>query len=145
MAVSANAPPLGHSGNVARGALGVRCYQAKMRRLALCCLIFLPLILAATKDRNWKAGKVAADSSINRPEYASGAPHHTANDPNILIIRGDDYIYTAEERHAWNSWCLLIQGEEIKYSQDNRRLYVIDADGYKCRLDILKQEKRPSP
>jgi hypothetical protein len=43
------------------------------------------------------------------------------------------------------SWCLLIQGEEIKYSQDNRRLYVIDADGDRCKLDILKQEKRTSP
>jgi len=116
-----------------------------MRRLALCSLIFLPLMLAATKDRNWKAGKVAVDSSINSSECMRGVPHHTANDPNILIVRGEDYIYTAEERHAWNSWCLLIQGEDIKYSQDNRRLYAIDADGYKCRLDILKQEKRPLP
>jgi hypothetical protein len=118
-----------------------------MRRLALCCLIFSPLIFAATKERNWKAGKVAADSSISSSEYTRGAagPHHTTNDPHILIIRGDDNIYTAQERHAWNGWCLLIQGEEIRYSQDSRRLYIIDADGYKCRLDILKQEKRPSP
>ena len=116
-----------------------------MRRLALCSLICSPLIFAATKQRDWKAGKVAADSTISSSEYVSGAPRLTANDPNILIIRGDDYIYTAEERHAWSSWCLLIQGGEVKYSQDNRRLYVIDADGYKCRLDILKQEKRPSP
>jgi len=119
----------------------------KMKRLTLCCLIFLPLILAATKERNWKAGKVAADSSISSSEYTSGdaKPHQTANDPHILIIQGDDKIYTAEERHAWNGWCLLIQGEEIKYSQDSRRLYVVDADGYKCKLDILKQELRASP
>ena len=116
-----------------------------MKRLAFCCVIFSLLMFAATKERNWKAGKVAVDSSINSSEYMSVAPHHTANDPNIVIVRSDDYIYTAEERHAWNSWCLLIQGEEIKYSRENRRLYVIDADGYKCRLDILKQEKRPSP
>jgi len=116
-----------------------------MRRVAICCLIFSPLIFAASKERNWKAGKLVADSSINSSEYTSGPPHHTANDPNILIIRGDDYIYTAEERHAWNGWCLLIQGEGIKYFQESGRLYVIDADGYKCRLDILKQEKRPSP
>ena len=80
-------------------------------------------------------------------EYTSGdaKPHQSANDPHILIILGDDKIYTAEERHAWNGWCLLIQGEEIKYFQDSRRLYVVDADGYKCKLDILKQENRSSP
>jgi len=117
-----------------------------MKRLALCCLLFPPLIFGATKERNWKAGKVAGDSSISSSDYTNGpGPHQTATDPHILLIRGDDNIYTAQERHAWNSWCLLIQGEEIKYSQDNRRLYVIDADGYKCRLDILKQEKRPLP
>ncbi len=118
-----------------------------MRRLVLCCLLFPPLIFAATKERNWKAGKVAGDSSINISDYDLGAvePHHSANDPHILLIQGDDNIYTAQERHAWNGWCLLIQGEEIKYSQENRRLYIIDADGYRCRLDILKQEKRPSP
>jgi hypothetical protein len=118
-----------------------------MRRLALCCLIFPPLIFAATKERNWKPGKVAADSSISSGGYTNGLarPQHTANDPNILIIRGDDNIYTVEERHAWSGWCLLIQGEDIRYSEDNRRLYVVDAGGNKCRLDILKLEKRPSP
>ncbi len=90
---------------------------------------------------------MAGDSSISSSDYTKGGPgaRQTAIDPHILLIQGDDNIYTAQERHAWNSWCLLIQGEEIKYSQDNRRLYVIDADGYKCRLDIVKQEKRPLP
>jgi hypothetical protein len=115
-----------------------------MRRLALCCLIFPAFLFGATKERNWKAGKVAADSSISSSEFTSGASgqQNIAEDSYILVIRGDDYIYTAQQKHAWNSWCLLIQGEEIRYSQDNRRLYVIDADGYKCSLDILKQEKR---
>jgi hypothetical protein len=118
-----------------------------MRRLALCCLIFPPLIFAATKERNWKAGKVAADSSISSSEYTGGTSggHLTWSDPDILVIQGSDDIYTAQEKHALDSWCLLIQGEQIHYSQDNHRLYVTDADGYKCRLDILKQEKRPSP
>jgi len=118
-----------------------------MRRLALCCLLLPPLLFGTTKERNWKAGKVAGDSSITSSDYTKGTArlHHTANDPHILLIQGDDNIYTAQEKHPWNGWCLLIQGEEIKYSQDDRRLYIIDADGYKCRLDILKQEKRPLP
>src|SRR5579863_2281160 len=118
-----------------------------MRRVALCCLIFPPLIFGAAKERNWKAGKVAADSYISSSEYTGeiAGPQHIADDSYILIIRGDDYVYTAQERHAWDRWCLLIQGEEIHYSQDNRSLYVMDADGYKCRLAILKQEKRQAP
>ena len=118
-----------------------------MKRLALCCLLFPLLIFAATKERNWKAGRVAGDSSISSSDYTNGTPgtHQTANDPHILLIQGADDVYTAQERHPWNGWCLLIQGEDIKYFQDNRRLYIIDADGYKCRFDILKQEKRPLP
>jgi hypothetical protein len=116
----------------------------KMRQLLLCCLIFPPLIFGAASERNWKTGKVTADSTINSPS-GTAAPHPGANDPHILIIQGDDYIYTVEEKHAWNSWCLLIQGEEIKYALNNHSIDVVDADGYKCRLNILKQEKRPSP
>jgi hypothetical protein len=129
------------------GTEGVRCYQVKMRRLALCFLIFPALTLAATKERNWKSGKVAADSSITAIEYPDGAarPRHAAEDSYILVIRGDDSIYTAQEKHAWDGWCLLFRGEEIRYSQDNGKLYVTDADGSKCRLDILKQEKLSSP
>jgi hypothetical protein len=102
---------------------------------------------AATKETNWKTGQVAADSSISGSEYTKEAtgPHQTVADPHILIIRGDDHVYTVQEKHAWNGWCLLIQGDEIKYAQDNRKLYVVDADGHRCRFDILREENRPSP
>jgi len=139
----AHALPLCHSGDAADGAPGVRCNQMKTKRLALCCLTFSPLLFAAA--RHWKAGKVTADSFISSGASRAAGPHPIADDSYILIIRSDDIIYTAQERHAWNSWCLLLQGEEIRYSQDKRKLDVIDADGGKCRLDILKQEKRPSP
>jgi hypothetical protein len=118
-----------------------------MRRMALCCLTFPLVSFAATKETNWKTGQVAADSSISGSEYTREAtgPHQTMVDPHILIIRGDDRIYTVQEKHAWDSWCLLIQGDEIKYVQKNRKLYVVDAEGKRCRLDILSEEKRPSP
>jgi hypothetical protein len=118
-----------------------------MRQLALCCLIFPLLIFAAKKEQHWKTGKVVADSTISSSEYTKGAtgPHRSTVDPHILIIRGDDYVYTAQEKSAWNGWCLLFQGEAIKYAQYNRSLYVVDADGDKCNLDIMSQEKRPSP
>jgi hypothetical protein len=113
-----------------------------MRSLALCCLLFPLLLNAATKERGWKTGKVTADSSIGAGEYTKGP---TAVDPHILLIQGDDSLYTAREKHAWDGWCLLIQGEPIKYTLDNGKLFVIDADGQQCRLDILSQQKRPTP
>ena len=79
---------------------------------------------------------------------------------NTLIILGDDYAYTIEDttqrtdslragsllgtalanrRHG----CRFIVGEEVRYSQEKDHLYVLDADGKECRLDILKQERRP--
>ena len=57
----------------------------------------------------------------------------------------DDTIYIVLEKNPWTGCCLLIQGEEIKYAPDNRRLYVEDADGQKCKLDVLNQQKRTSP
>jgi len=115
-----------------------------MRRLAVCYLVFPLLIFAAKKEWNWKTGRVVTDSAIGSGAGITG-PHHGFVDPHSLTIRGDDTIYTVREKDPWTGWCLLIQGEEIKYALDNRRLYVADADGQKCKLDILSQQKPPSP
>ena len=89
---------------------------------------------------------MTADSTIGASAYVTNAsPRRTAVDPHILVIQGDDTIYTAREKHTWNGWCLLIQGDEIKYTQENSRLSVIDAGGEKCNLDILRQQTRFSP
>ena len=116
-----------------------------MRPLALCCLLLPLLLCAATKERSWKAGKVIADSSISGNEYFKAAAHHSAIDPHVLLIQGDDSIYTAREKHPWNSWCLLIQGEQIKYALDGLKLFVTDADGHNCQLDVLSQQKHSAP
>ena len=115
-----------------------------MRALAFCCLLFPLLLHAASQDPNWKSGRVTADSSISANQYMPTA-QHSAIDPHIVIIQGDDSIYTVREKHAWTGWCLLIQGETIKYAQDGQRLSIVDADGQKCQFDILIQQKRPSP
>jgi hypothetical protein len=122
-----------------------------MRPLALCCLLLPLLLCSATKERSWKTGKVTADSSIGAGEYTNGAPPPTPAtpyariDPHILRIQSGNSTYTAREKHAWNGWCLLIQGEEIKYAVDGRTLFVVDADGQQCRLEILSQQERPTP
>ena len=116
-----------------------------MRPVVFCSLLLPLLLCAATKERNWKAGKVTADSSISGNEYLNGAaPRNRAVDPHVLQIQGDDVLYTAREKHAWNGWCLLIQGEQIKYAVDDHRLFVTDADSHKCQLDILSEQKSPA-
>ena len=117
-----------------------------MRPVAFCCLLLPLLLSAATKERDWKAGRVTADSSISGNEYLKDAPsRNRAVDPHILLIQGDDSLYTASEKHAWNGWCLLIQGEQIKYAVDGQRLFVIDAHGDTCQLDIRSQQKAINP
>ena len=115
-------------------------------RPAAFCFLLLPLLLcAATRERNWKAGHITADSSISGNQYIKGpASRSRAVDPHVLQIQGDDSLYTAGEKHAWNGWCLLIQGEQIKYAVDGQRLFVTDADGQKCQLDILSEQKVPA-
>lgn len=115
-----------------------------MRPLTVCCLLFPLSLCAATKERNWKIGHVTADSSITGSRYTKGPARNRAVDPHILQIQGDDSLYTTGEKHAWNGWCLLIQGEQIKYAVDGHRLFVTDADGQKCQLDILSEQKSPA-
>jgi len=116
-----------------------------MRSLAFCCLLFPLLLCAATKELDWKAGKVSADFLISANGYIPGpASRNRAVDPHIVQIQGDNSLYTANEKHAWSGWCLLIQGDPIKYAIDGHRLFVTDAAGQKCPFEILSQEKSPA-
>ena len=116
-----------------------------MRPLAFCCLLLPLLLCAATKEREWKIGRVTADSSVNSNPYLKPTGPSHAVDPHVLQIEGDGALYTTREKHAWNGWCLLIQGEQIKYAVDAQRLFVIDAHGDTCQLDILSQPKAVNP
>ncbi len=109
-----------------------------MKRLAMCCLASSLCILAGKKERNWQTGKVI-DSVTN--ESASGGAARV--DTHILTIQGSDAVYTAQEKHAWHGWCLLVPGDPLKYALDQHRLYVLDTKGQACKLDIVRQEKRP--
>jgi len=114
-----------------------------MRRSALCCLAFSLLIFSTRKELDWKTGKVtdpAANSEDSRGTI--GRPDHNTADPHIVTIQGSDYFYTAQERHAWNSWCLLIAGDEVKYAKYKRSLYMVDSSGAKCKFDLVREEKR---
>jgi hypothetical protein len=113
-----------------------------MKRSALCSLAFSLLIFSAKKDLDWKTGKVTDPfAETGQDQRAIGRPDHSTGDPHIVTIQGTDSIYTVQERHAWNSWCLLIAGDEIKYAKDKRSLYLVDSTGAKCKFDLVKEEK----
>jgi hypothetical protein len=94
-----------------------------------------------------------AGSTVNANTTATTTVRHVEVDTNSLIVVGADYIYTVQDstqrgggllttalanrKHG----CRFVVGDEIKYAQDRRKLYVLDADGRECGLDIVRQER----
>ena len=39
--------------------------------------------------------------------------------------------------------CRFVVGDNVRYSQDRTKLYVLDADGKECKLDIARQQRLP--
>ena len=95
--------------------------------------------------------------TVHADTTATTVVRHVEVDTNNLIVVGTDYIYTVQDstRHGGGllttvlaalanrkRGCRFIVGDEIKYAQDKRSLYVLDADGKECKLDIVRQERR---
>ena len=118
-----------------------------MKPLIPCFLAFSLLVFGMTKERAWKSGKIIdynngglALSNKSSAPTKSG-PYRNEGDAHLITLQGGDYTYIAYEKHAWNSWCLLVVGDEVKYAQDRKTLYLVDATGAKCRFDVVKTEK----
>jgi hypothetical protein len=112
-----------------------------------------------TTSRATTTGTVSPDygagSTVNGTTTATTTVRRVEVDTNSLIVVGSDYIYTVQDstrrgggllttalanrKHG----CRFIVGDEIKYAQDKRRIYVLDADGKECTLDIVRQERHP--
>jgi hypothetical protein len=94
-----------------------------------------------------------AGSTVRSTTTANTVVRHVEIDTNKLIVVGADYIYTVQDstQHGGGllttalanrkHGCRFILGDDIKYAQDKRNLYVLDADGRECRLNIVRQEK----
>jgi hypothetical protein len=133
-----------------------------MRRMKIATLlVFLAVtaagvasapLMAADKARDWKPAKVL-DSEKNE-----------SSKKTTLIIQGDDYEYTIQDTSTHSvvappvaavaialanrgHGCRFIVNEDVKYAQepkDKTHLFILDADGKQCKVDILRQEKRPT-
>jgi hypothetical protein len=120
----------------------------------------------ATATTNGSVANSGAISTVNATTEASGQTttiggaqaHHTVFQDNRVIIRGGDYLYTVDDlslkavgmpthglitraianrKHG----CRMVVGDPIQYEQTKDKLFVQDADGKVCKLDIVRQER----
>jgi len=107
--------------------------------LLACFLASAPLISAATKDRNWKTGKVA--DSVTSGEGRDG--RRADVDAHLITIRDGNATYILREKPAWHGECLFVIGESIQYAEDKGGMRVMDQQGTKCKLAILHPDTQP--
>jgi hypothetical protein len=97
-----------------------------------------------------------AGSNIDATATAQTRVHYTHVTDNDIIIVGQDYMYNVEDSAASGGkpaialghaianrhhGCRFVVGEDVKFSQEKNKLYVIDADGKECKTEILRQER----
>lgn len=108
------------------------------------------------------AGTVSPDygsgSTVHANTSAQTQIHQMAIQDTELLIVGTEFAYIVDDRVAKSvgvpshgvvsraimnrkHGCRFVMSDEIKYSQEKAKLYVIDADGKECKLDILRQER----
>ncbi len=120
----------------------------------------------ATATTNGSVSNYTGTSTLNATTEASGQSttlgaeqvHHTVFQDNQIVIRGGEYIYAVDDlslkavgiptqgllaraianrKHG----CRMVVGDSIQYEQAKNKLFVQDADGKVCKLDIVRQER----
>jgi hypothetical protein len=111
----------------------------------------------ATISPDYGAGSQVAGSATTQTSV-----HHTALQDTTIVIAGTDMAFTVNDsvqkavglpmqgiaRRAIanrNHGCQYIVGDQIEYAQEKNSLWVKDANGKECKLDILRQERVPAP
>ena len=127
-----------------------------------CILLLGFALLAVAAKREWKTGKVV-DSGASKtylPTDGGGvlARPMTLTETQILIVGNDfSYVASATKRDTGgmpigtaliskavnHGACRYIVGDPIQYAQEKGTLYVKDADGKECKLEIARQERVP--
>ena len=126
-------------------------------RYSLWCFLAIALLSIgwAAKDRNWQIGKIADLQADQQPSPGKGVLNRSVNRESEVRIVGEIYEYIAYDSTTADAGllgrtlanrkhgCRFIVNDEVKYSQEKKTLYVLDADGKECKLDILRQERLP--
>jgi len=154
-----------------RARSGMRISRRGSRLLVL---VSLAVYVDAADTRDWKMGRVL-DSTAAKTYVVSSATttdteagtgetqvRNMAIQTTQLVIVGNQYAYLiddsvqkavgldlqgslrraiANRKHG----CRYIVGDSIQYAQEKSSLYVRDADGKECKLDIVRQERLQTP
>lgn len=125
---------------------------------------------AASKKGYWKMGTVTdtqmsksyvetggeiqghrGDGYIIGPRITERKFGITTKSTQVAIVGADyTYIVSDEVRKGAvltlnrNKGCRYIVGDEIRYMQDRKNLHILDEDGRKCVVEIIRQERRGS-
>jgi hypothetical protein len=84
--------------------------------------------------------------------------HMNISDTELLIHCNEyDYVVERQTSRTWDGKpglvlasaiaslkqhsCRFVVGDDVRYAQNKRKLYVVDADGRECKLDIVRQER----
>jgi hypothetical protein len=112
---------------------------------ALACIVF-------AKDRDWQTGKIADLQANQQPATGKPLNRVIVREAEVRII-GKDYEYLAYDGTSAQTGlltrtlanrkhgCRFIVNDDVRYAQEKSKIYVLDADGKECKLDILRQER----
>jgi len=122
-----------------------------MKRVVFAAVIVSAASLGSQQGRNWQTGRVVRSDTTTEDFVHNGATgggllstvianRTTEKTTTRTVITGGKYAYTIldQQKHGRR----FIIGDDVKYAQDKRKLYVLDADGKECKLDIIRQERR---
>ena len=101
-----------------------------------------------------------AGSTVNAHTDSETEIHEMAIQDTQLLIVGKEYAYVVNDsvsksvglpthgvitREIMNRkhGCRFVIGDDVRYSQDKSKLYVLDADRKECKLDIVRQQRLP--
>ena len=107
-------------------------------------------------------GNASTSSTANTSSIGTTTGHATSTttiqrvsiQTNELLLDGEGYFYIIQDGRVKSGpilpraianikhGCRYVVGEDIEYSQDKGYLWVLDADGKECKVEILRQEKK---
>jgi hypothetical protein len=114
--------------------------------------------MSSTATTNGAVTGTNTDNTVNATTTTNSHVHYMAIQDTQLLIAGDGYSYVVDDSVAKSvglpthaivtrsimnrkHGCRFIIGDDVRYAQEKSKLFVLDADGKECKLDIVRQER----
>ena len=113
---------------------------------------------SSTATTNGTVTGTSTEATVNATTTTNSHVHYMAIQDTQLLLVGDEYSYVVDDpvaksvglpthgivtRSIMNRkhGCRFIIGDDVRYAQEKSKLFVLDADGKECKLDIVRQER----